>query len=111
MNMTERDYYRDRMVPEADRMHWRVKLSGADAEYAIRLGTGGHDTLIEKNSLEGADYQTLAHDTRAVAVLRVPASELGQEFFERGDVIELNSILESHARAERIDWQGKFTLD
>jgi len=91
--------------------HWRAKLRGAQTEFSIRLGAGGHEIHIEKQSLEGAEYHTLAYDTRAVAILRVPAGELGKAFFQRGDVIELDSVLDSHARAERTQWNGSFTLE
>jgi hypothetical protein len=41
----------------------------------------------------------------------VKASELGKESFEQGDVIELDVVLDSHARADRTNWRGRFTLD
>jgi hypothetical protein len=111
MDMTENNFYRDRELPEEDRMHWQVKLKGARAKYSFRLGHGGYGTHSTVQEIDEATFHSLAYDTRAVAALRVKASELGKESFEQGDVIELDVVLDSHARADRTNWRGRFTLD
>lgn len=110
MDMTGKDYYRDRKVPEMDQMHWRITLQGANQEFAVRLGVGSPAMRMERQSLHSAGFQTLAYHTRAIAVLRVPASALDKKSFKPGDVIELVSTLDSQARAERTNWNGSFTL-
>lgn len=110
MDLTERDYYRDRVVPEVDRMRWRVKVNGAGPEVDVRVGTGRHGVHAGQHRLDEADVRTLAHDNRAVAAIRIPAGALGKASLAAGDVVELESILDAHARADRVTWSGRFRL-
>ena len=110
MDMSERDYYRDRIVPEIDRMRWRVNVNGAEPRVDIRLGNALPGVHIEQGSLENAEYRTLAHDTRAVAVVHIPAAALGRADLKPGDTIWIDSILDAQARAGRVTWSGRFRL-
>ena len=110
MDLTEREYYRDRLVPETDRLQWRIAVGTAAPEFTIRMGAGGHELAVANGAVAGAGYQTLAYETRAVALLRVPARLLGKASLRSGDDVELDVSLDSHARAERTRWKGRFSL-
>jgi hypothetical protein len=110
LDLTERDYYRDRVVPEIDRMRWRLKFDGMEPGIDFRIGTALHGVHIEQQALENFEYWTLAHNTRAIAVVRISASELGKATLNPGDIIRMESILDAHARADRVMWSGNFRL-
>jgi hypothetical protein len=42
--------------------------------------------------------------------MKLPASLFGKKQFKLGDEIDLASTFFTHARADRIEWKGKFTL-
>lgn len=110
MDLTERDYYRDRTVPEVDRMRWRVKVKGAGPEIDLRVGTGRHGVYTGQHQVDEAEVRTLAHDARAIAAIHIPAGALGKTGLGAGDVVELESVLDAHARADRVTWSGRFRL-
>jgi hypothetical protein len=110
LDLTERDYYQDRVVPEADRMRWRLAVNDTEPRIDIRIGTALPGVHTGQQSLENWEYRTLAHDTRAIAAVRISAQSLGKAELKSGDVIRLESTLDAHARAERVDWSGNFRL-
>lgn len=110
MDLTEGEYYRDRKVPDVDRMEWQLKLGGSPDKVAVRLGTAGHEVRIESGTIGGLEFKTLAYETRAIAVMRVPARKLGKAALASGDIIEIESSLESQGRAEHMGWKGQFSL-
>jgi hypothetical protein len=107
LDVVEKAYYRDAVVPEEDRAQWRVELGGVRAN--VRLGAGREATVdnsqVQVTSLPGSDRQV-----RNVGVLVVPAKALGRKELRAGDRIELRSTLETHARAYRVRWQAGMPL-
>jgi hypothetical protein len=49
-------------------------------------------------------------NTRNVAAMELPAKLFGKTRLQAGDNIELASTFFTHARADRMDWKGAFTL-
>ncbi len=49
-------------------------------------------------------------NTRNVVALKLPAKVFGKAPFKSGDTIRLASSFFTHARGDRVDWQGTFTL-
>lgn len=110
MDMSERDYYRNRVVPEIDRMRWRVKINGMDPELDIRIGTALPGVHEELGTLGYAEFRTLAHDTRAIAVAHIPVTALECEELKSGDVVRIESVLDAQARAGQVTWKGQLRL-
>jgi len=103
----ETEYYRDKKIPECDRAEWIVS-PGKNPIHA-RLGPGGparcDEPAVQLVNIVG-EYQ----NTRNIAAMKLPASLFGKRQFKPGDEIELTSTFFTHARAERVEWKGKFTL-
>ena len=110
MDLTERDYYKDRVVPEVDRMHWRLEIDGMEPAIEFRIGAALQGVYTEHRALENGEFWALAHNTRVIAAVRIPAAVLGKARLKPGDTIELKSILDAHARSDRVSWSGRFTL-
>jgi hypothetical protein len=107
-DIVEREYYRDKVVPEVDRAEWIVE-AGKGKPIRVRLGP----FATPKSSEPSTRIVNLANiylNTRNVAALELPAQLLGRTRFRPGDSIQLSSTFFSHARADRVDWQGTFTL-
>ncbi len=108
-DIAEADYYQDKIIPEADRAEWIVTVGQTNQPIHVRLGPGGrpvcdHPTVRLVN-LSG-EYMS----TRNIAAMELPASLFGQTGFKAGDTINFDSTFFTQARAERVEWKGKFTL-
>lgn len=99
-------YYRDGMVPEADRMEWTVEIDGLPEPIRVRLGSGlpvtGAPQGVTAICLSGVKL-----NVRTIAILGVPARLLGREKLSAGDAVRLSSTLTTHARAYRVEWRGE----
>ena len=107
LDIVEPDYYRAAEVPEVDRAEWNIRLLGRD-QLSIRVGAGKEpvaNDAVRVKSLSGT-----YHTVRCITALELPAERLGSERLKAGDRIELESSFITHARANRIDWKGTFTL-
>jgi len=108
-DFAEVDCYRNRILPEVDRAEWMVSIGETNQPIQVRLGPGGLPVCNEPDvrivNLSG-EYM----NTRNVAALELPARLFGKTKFKPGDTIELNSTFFTQARADRVDWKGKFTL-
>jgi hypothetical protein len=109
MDVVEDDYYKDRQIPEVDRMEWVIRLKGQPKPIHVRLGAGREATVagdgVSVKSLTG-----IGHHTRQVAVMRVPAAWFGRAKLAAGEPFSLSSVLLTHARAYRVEWRGEFKL-
>jgi hypothetical protein len=105
----EETYYRNRKVPEVDRMEWRLRLPGRAQPIRVRLGAGREPSVpgggVSVRSLPGG-----VGDTRHIAVMRVPAALLSRQRLQAGDRFSFSSTLATHARAYRVAWSGNFRL-
>jgi hypothetical protein len=108
-DIAETEYYRDKIIPEVDRAEWKVAISGTNQPIHARLGPGGppvcHEPAVKIVNLAG-EYM----NTRNIAALELPAKLFGKTRFRPGDTIEFDSTFFTQARAERVEWKGKFTL-
>ncbi len=108
-DFVEADYYRNRIVPEADRAEWIVSIKGTNKPIHVRLGPGGPPSCDEASVSvmnEAGDYM----NTRNIAAVELPAKLFGKTGFKPGDTIRLDSMYFTQARADRVEWKGKFTL-
>jgi hypothetical protein len=109
-DISETDYYRNKIIPEVDRAEWSISIGKTRKTIHARLGPGGPPVCDEPAmhivSLSGAYYS----NTRNIAALELPAKLFGKTEFKPGDTIEFDSIFFTQARADRVEWKGKFTL-
>jgi hypothetical protein len=108
-DFAEVEYYRNKIVPEMDRAEWIVSPSTTNQPIHIRLGPGGPPVCDEPTvcivNLSG-EYM----NTRNIAAMELPAKLFGKTKFKPGDTIEFDSMFFTQARADRVEWKGKFTL-
>jgi hypothetical protein len=106
-DFAEKEFYRDKMIPECDRAEWIV--SPEKTTIHARLGPGGpakcDEPAVQLVNIAG-EYQ----NTRNIAAMKLPVSLFGKKQFKSGDEIELASTFFTHARADRVEWKGTFTL-
>ncbi len=108
MDVPQATYYRNKQVPEIDRMQWSLTPGNRPPLHA-RLGAGRPPTGGDSRF---AVYDLSGHDevVRGTYVARLPAALFGRERLQPGDKIRLSSTLMTHARAYQMDWSGAFTL-
>ena len=109
-DVSETDYYRNKIIPEVDRAEWSVSIGENSKTIHARLGPGGppvcDEPALRIASLSGAYYS----NTRNIAAMELPAKLFGKAEFKPGDTIEFDSVFLTQARAERVEWKGKFSL-
>jgi hypothetical protein len=109
-DLAEADFYRNKMIPLADRAEWVVYPSGKNGSPVhARLGPGG-PPACDESSVQIANLSDVYMNTRNIAAMKLPAKLFGKSRFTAGDTIKFNSTFFTQARAERVEWKGKFTL-
>jgi hypothetical protein len=104
----DEDFYRDGQVPEADRPLLTVESEGRRAILA-RTGVGRKAAVSDKN-IRVENLSGVKLNVRNIAIMELPASYFGKDKFAGGDAVELKVALDTHARAYRVEWQGRFML-
>ena len=108
-DFAETDFYRNKVIPEVDRAEWVVCLGETNLPIRARLGPGGppvcNDSSVSVANLSG-EYM----NTRNIAAMKLPVNLFGKTMFRAGDTIEFDSTYFTQARADRVEWKGKFTL-
>jgi hypothetical protein len=108
-DFAEAGYYRDKILPEVDRAQWIVAVGESNKPIHVRLGPGGPPICDEPSvsvANESGDYM----NTRNIAAMELPAALFGKTTFQAGDTIEIKSTYFTQARADRVGWDGQFTL-
>ena len=108
-DLAEADYYKDKVIPEADRAEWMVSIGGTNQPIHVRLGPGG-PPVCDKPTVRIVNLAGEYMNTRNIAALELPAALFGKTKFKRGDTIEFDSTFFTQARADRVEWKGRFTL-
>jgi hypothetical protein len=108
-DFAESDYYRNKVIPEADRAEWGVTLAGSHKAINVRLGPGG-PPICNESGVRVVNLAGVYMNTRNIAAIELPAKLFGKPKFKPGDVIEFDSTYFTHARADRVEWKGRFTL-
>jgi hypothetical protein len=105
----ETDYYRGKIIPECDHAEWIVSPGGNGKAIHARLGPGG-PARCDEPAVRLVNIAGEYLKTRNIAAMQLPASLFGRKQLKRGDEIELASTFFTHARGDRVEWKGKFTL-
>ena len=108
-DFAEADYYRGGAIPKADRAEWIVSPGRGNTPIHVRLGPGGAPSS-DRSGLRVVNLSGVYMNTRNIAAMELPAKLFGKASFKRGDSIELDSTYLTFARADRVQWKGKFTL-
>jgi hypothetical protein len=108
-DFAEAEYYGNKIAPEADRAQWIISIVNMDRPIHVRLGPGGPPSCDEP-SAEVANDSGEYMNTRNIAAIQLPAKLFGKTEFKPGDKIEFNSTYLTQARADHVEWKGKFTL-
>ena len=108
-DFVETEYYRDKIVPEVDRAEWIVSIGGASRPIHARLGPGG-PPVCDEPSVGIVNLSGEYMNTRNIAAMELPAKLFGKTEFKPGDTIEFDSTFFTQARADRVEWNGQFTL-
>jgi hypothetical protein len=107
-DFAEDTYYRDKRVPEADRMAWTVHVAGQAKSVRVRIGAG------RAPAVDGSSVAVVAPsnpgEVRNLAIMKLPAKLLGKSKLAAGDRVGFSSTLQSHARAYRADWSARLRL-
>ncbi len=109
LDIVESAYYRSTSMPKVDRALWTASVDGRPVVRA-RIGAGREalraDERVRIECLSGMDL-----DVRNVAAMGIPAGLVGRERFHHGDEVELHVEWVTHARANRMEWRGRFRLE
>ena len=109
-DISEVDYYRNKIVPEVDRAGWSVSIGRTKKPIHVRLGAGApavcDEPTVHVVKVAGRYYS----NTRDIAAIELPAKLFGKKEFKADDTIELDSTFFTQARANRVEWKGEFTL-
>ncbi|HEV2436768.1 MAG TPA: hypothetical protein VG077_12280 [Verrucomicrobiae bacterium] len=108
-DLAEADYYKDKVIPEADRAEWMVSIGGTNQPIHVRLGPGG-PPVCDEPTVRIVNLAGEYMNTRNIAALELPATLFGKTKFKPGDTIEFDSTFFTQARADRVEWKGRFTL-
>ncbi len=108
-DFAEADYYRNNVVPEVDRAQWIVSIDETNKPIHVRLGPGG-PPICDEPAVRIANLAGQYMNTRNIAAMELPAKLFGKTEFKPGDTIEFDSTYFTQARADRVEWKGKFTL-
>lgn len=108
-DFAETGYYRNKILPEVDRAEWIVSLNKTNKPIHVRLGPGGPPVCNER-AVRIANLAGEYMNTRNIAAMELPAKLFGKSEFKSGDMIEFDSTYFTQARADRVEWKGKFTL-
>jgi hypothetical protein len=108
-DFAEAEFYKDNVIPEVDRAQWVVSPAQSSKAIHTRLGPGGPATCDEPSArIDNLSGEYM--NTRNIAAIELPAKLFGKTKFEAGDTIEFGSEFFTHARADHVEWKGKFTL-
>jgi hypothetical protein len=108
-DVTEDTFYRDKVVPAADRAEWTVTLGGVTNVIRGRIGAGREPTVNEP-AVRLVNSSGINGNFRNIAALELPAQLFGRKRFKAGDEIEFTSTFLSHCRAYRVEWKGRYQL-
>ena len=108
-DLTEVEYYRNKIVPEVDRAQWIVSPGRTNQPIHVRLGPGG-PPVCDEPALRIVNLAGEYMNTRNIAAMELPAKLFGKTEFKPGETIEFDSTFFTQARADRVEWNGKFTL-
>jgi hypothetical protein len=108
-DIAEAGYYRDKIIPEVDRAQWIISIGGTHEPIHVRLGPGG-PPVCDQPAVRIANVAGEYMSTRNIAGMELPAKLFGETHFKPGDTIEFDSTFFTQARAEQVQWKGKFTL-
>jgi hypothetical protein len=107
-DFAEDTFYRDKVIPVEDRAQWIVSLTGNKNPIHLRLGPGA--ATCNEPTVQFANLAGVYMNTRNIAAMELPAKLFGKTEFKTSDTIEFRSTFFTHARADRVEWKGKFTL-
>ncbi|RIK88944.1 MAG: hypothetical protein DCC67_00215 [Planctomycetota bacterium] len=104
----ERSYYGGGPPAAEDRALWRLKLDDR-CTATIRLGSG-QPPAADLPGLRVESYSGVDNIPRLIAVVEIPAAQMGRAELRPGDAVALDGELVTHGRAYRYHWHGVYTL-
>jgi hypothetical protein len=107
-DVVEKRWYRDKTIPETDRMALTVTIRDRKI-VTLRLG-GGRSTAAGARGAEVLYSRTLPRTLRHYTVIRLPAGLWGHAQLKPGDRIPCSVELQTLARAHAIRWQATSRL-
>jgi len=108
-DITDADYYRDKIVPAVDRSQWIVSPGKAKKPIHVRIGPGG-PPVCDQPGIRVVNLAGEYMNTRNIAAMELPAKLFGKTEFKPRDTIEFDSTFLSQCRADTVEWKGKFIL-
>ena len=108
-DIVDNSFYRAKVVPEVDRALWNVTIDRSKKTVHARLGPGA-EPICDEPSVRVVNLSGVYMNTRNIAAMELPAKLFGKTRLKAGDSIEFESTFFTHARADRVDWKGKFRL-
>jgi len=109
MDPIEEGYYRDKKIPEEDRVEWTLQVGSKTPPIQIRLGAG-RKPAVSCGSFDPGNVVCVDDNVRCVAAVRLPCALFGKQKLQAGDTIQLSTRLLTFARAYRMDWAGTYRL-
>jgi hypothetical protein len=108
-DVVEDIFYRDKVVRTSDRAEWIVSIRGSAKPIRGRIGAG-LEPIVDEPAVRVTNLSGVNGNLRNIAGMELPAKLFGKDRFKAGDAIEFASILFTHCRAYRVEWQGRFAL-
>jgi hypothetical protein len=109
IDIVEKEYYRDNIIPEEDRMELVLKIGGNKDNLKIRLGSGRKPEWDEK-SIDVFNSSGIFLTVNNITVVKIPAKLFGKKMFKAGDSIKLSANLTTFARSSFSKWDINYKL-
>jgi hypothetical protein len=109
MDIPEDTYYRDKKIPEQDRLQWTIQPDDGGIPIVVRLGSGRLPTVTGPEA-QVVDLSGKDGSVRTIAAVRIPVALFGRHLLHPGESVRIQSRLLTSARARYMEWSGEFTL-
>ena len=106
-DVTEDEFYRDKVIRASDRAEWIVSLDGSSIRSRIGAGL---EPVVSEPGIRLVNISGINGNFRNIACMELPAKLFRKDRLKAGDEIEFTSNFFSHCRAYNVEWKGRFTL-
>jgi len=109
IDVVEKEYYKDNIIPEKDRMELVLDFNGNNDVMKFRLGSGRNPEWDEKG-IGVFSSSGIFLTVNNITVLKIPAKYFGKNELKKGDKIKISAKLTTFARASVSEWNIDYNL-
>ncbi len=109
MDFPQTTLYKDKKIPEQDRMKFTLNISGMSKPLEVRFGADRKPA----SSIPGVEFAESPGGSGGIyeiTVMRIPAKLLHKDSLQASDKMTISAQILSHARAYKTSWKKTFLL-